>query len=32
VPERIVRYAVRQWQRPSIQAFVAHAHAAARKS
>ena len=32
VPERIARYAARQWQRPSIQAFVAHAHAAARKS
>jgi glutathione S-transferase len=31
VPERVVRYAARQWQRPSIQSFIAHAHAA-RKS
>jgi glutathione S-transferase len=27
VPERIARYAARQWQRPSIQAFVKLAEA-----
>ena len=27
VPERIARYATRQWQRPSVQAFVKLAEA-----